>query len=129
MQCLVEDDFGREIWRFGEKTLFLHAKICNFGLNCENMDALLQMRQQQISTTDAIWALIVSQSKSIQKTLAKRLEAHLAEEKRLAQEKYVRDTLTCAMKEVREAEAEGRELPDARLLFEHMDGYCLEGQG
>lgn len=32
------------------------------------MDALLQMRQQQISTTDAIWTLIVSQSKTIQKT-------------------------------------------------------------
>lgn len=85
------------------------------------MDALLQMRQQQISTTDAIWTLIVSQSKSIQKTLAKRLEAHLAEEKRLSQEKYVRDTLTSAMKEVRKAEAEGRNLPDARRLFEHMD--------
>ena len=79
------------------------------------------MPQQQISTTDAIWTLIVSQSKSIQKTLAKRLEAHLAEEKRLAQEKYVRDTLTSAMKEVRKAEAEGKELPDARLLFDHMN--------
>lgn len=85
------------------------------------MGALLQMPQQQISTTDAIWTLIVSQSKSIQKTLAKRLEAHLAEEKRLAQEKYVHDTLTRAMKEVRKAEAEGRELPDARLLFDYMD--------
>lgn len=85
------------------------------------MGALLQVPQQQISTTDAIWALIVSQSKSIQKTLAKRLEAHLAEEKRLAQEKYVRDTLTSAMEEVRKAEAEGRELPDARLLFDHID--------
>lgn len=85
------------------------------------MRAILQMPQQQISTTDAIWTLIVSQSKSIQKTLAKRLEAHLAEEKRLAQEKYVRDTLTSAMKEVRKAEAEGKELPDARLLFDHMD--------
>lgn len=85
------------------------------------MDALLQMPKQQISTTDAIWTLIVSQSKSIQKTLAKRLEAHLAEEKRLAEEKYVRDTLTSAMKEVRQAEAEGRDLPDARLLFEHME--------
>ena len=85
------------------------------------MGALLQVPQQQISTTDAIWTLIVSQSKSIQKTLAKRLEAHLAEEKRQAQEKYVRDTLTSAMKEVRKAETEGRELPDARLLFDHMD--------
>lgn len=85
------------------------------------MRAILQMPQQQISTTDAIWTLIVSQSKSIQKTLAKRLEAHLAEEKRLAQEKYVRDTLTSAMKEVRKAEAEGKELPDARLLFDHMN--------
>lgn len=85
------------------------------------MGASLQVPQQQISTTDAIWTLIVSQSKSIQKTLAKRLEAHLAEEKRMAQEKYVRDTLTSALNEVRKAEAEGRELPDARLLFDHMD--------
>ena len=85
------------------------------------MGASLQVPQQQISTTDAIWTLIVSQSKSIQKTLAKRLEAHLAEEKRMAQEKYVRDTLTSALNEVRKAEAEGRKLPDARLLFDHMD--------
>lgn len=85
------------------------------------MNAPLQMPQQQISTADAIWALIVSQSKSFQKTLAKRLEAHLAQEKRQAQEKYVRETLTSAIKEVRKAEAEGRELPDARLLFENMD--------
>ena len=72
------------------------------------MAVAIEMPQQTVSTTDAIWALIMSQSKSIQKTLAKRLDAHLAEEKRLAQEKYVRDSLTRAMKEVREAEAEGR---------------------
>ena len=46
---------------------------------------------------------------------------HLTEETRLAQEKYVRETLTSAMKEVRKAETEGKELPDARLLFDHMD--------
>lgn len=85
------------------------------------MDTQIQLSQPQISTTDAIWTLIVNQSKSIQKALAKRLEAHLAEEKRLVQEKYVRDTLTRAMKEVRKAEAENRELPDARLLFDHIE--------
>lgn len=85
------------------------------------MNTLLQVSQQQVSTADAIWSLILSQSKSFQKSLAKRLDAHLAEQKRLAEEKYVRDTLTSAMKEVRQAEDEGRELPDACLLFDHMD--------
>lgn len=49
------------------------------------------------------------------------MEAHLAEEKRLTQEKFVRDSLTRAIKELRQAKAENRELPDARLLFDHME--------
>lgn len=77
--------------------------------------------QQVVSTTDAIWSLILSQGKSVQKTLANRLKTHLEEEKRIAQEKYVRETLTHALKEVRQAEAEGRELPDARNLFNDLD--------
>lgn len=80
--------------------------------------------QQTVNTTDAIWSLIVNQSKSIQLTLAKRLEAHLADEKRRAQEKYVRDTLTSAMSEVRKAKAEGR--PAGRPVSELMNELFAE---
>lgn len=80
--------------------------------------------QQTVNTTDAIWSLIVNQSKSIQLTLAKRLEAHLADGKRHAQEKYVRDTLTSAMTEVRKAEAEGR--PAGRPVSELMNELFAE---
>lgn len=105
--------------------MVLLKKNCTFAIKEYNiirfMDALIHIPQQQISTVDALWTLIMSQSKSIQKTLSKRLDAHLTEEKRLTQEKYVRDTLTSAINELRTAEAEGRELPDARLLIEQLE--------
>lgn len=77
--------------------------------------------ERAISTTDALWTLIMNQSKTIQQSLAKRLETHLAEDKRQAQEKYVRESLTCAMNEVRKAHIEGHRLPDARNLIDALD--------
>jgi len=73
------------------------------------------------NTTDALWALIVSQKKSVQKNIAQRLQDLLSTEKREAQETYVRESLTHALNEARQAHAEGKSLPDARHLFDDLD--------
>lgn len=76
---------------------------------------------ETVSNTEALWSLIVNQKKSVQKTLATRLSALLSDEKREAQERYVKDTMSSALTEVREAHKNGRKLPDARCLFEELD--------
>ena len=75
---------------------------------------------ETMSTTDAIWALIVNQKKSVQKTIASRLSALLEEDKREAQQAYVRESLKNALDEVRQAHSSGRKLPDARHLFDDV---------
>ena len=56
---------------------------------------------ETVNTTEAIWALIVNQKKSVQKTIASRLSALLEEDKREAQRIYVRESLMNALDEVR----------------------------
>jgi len=77
--------------------------------------------QEVVNTTEALWSLIVGQKKSVQKTLATRLTALLADEKREAQQAYVRESLTHAIQEARQAHATGKPLPDARNLFDELD--------
>ena len=75
---------------------------------------------ETVNTTDAIWSLIVNQKKSVQKTLASRLSALLEEDKREAQQTYVRESLKNALDEVRQAHSSGKKLPDARHLFDDV---------
>jgi len=74
-----------------------------------------------VSTTDAIWALIVNQKKSVQKTIASRLAKLLSEESSNAQQAYVRETLTHAIKEAQATRQTGTPLLDARNLFNDLD--------
>ena len=76
---------------------------------------------ETVNTTEALWSLIVNQKKSVQKVIASRLENLLSDEKRRVQENYVRDSLTSAIKEVRESCISGESLPDARNLFDDLD--------
>ena len=73
-----------------------------------------------ISTADALWSLIVKQKKSVQKELAQRLLALVQSDKKASQEAYVKETLENALAEVRDAQASGKELPDARFLFDEI---------
>ena len=80
---------------------------------------------ETVNTTDAIWSLIVNQKKSVQKTIASRLSALLEEDKREAQQAYVRESLMNALDEVRQAHSSGKELPDARYLFDDLDDVAI----
>jgi hypothetical protein len=80
--------------------------------------------QSPISTLDAIWAIISSQSKATQRQIAKRLDVLLGNTvaaRKTAQQKYVRDTLSSAFQEVRDAERNGCQLPDAHELLDILD--------
>ena len=74
-----------------------------------------------VNTTDSLWSLIVNQKKSVQKTIASRLSALLEEDKREAQQAYVRESMMNALDEVRQAHSSGKKLPDARHLFDDLD--------
>lgn len=76
---------------------------------------------ETISAADALWSLIVRQNKSVQKDLARRLSELIDDEKKDAQQQYVRETLCRALAEVRDAQESGTALPDAKLLFDEID--------
>ena len=99
----------------------MRSKSTNrFLLN--NMEVSLHVpTAETVNTTDAIWSLIVNQKKSVQKTIASRLSALLEEDKREAQQAYVRESLMNALDEVRQAHSSGKKLPDARHLFDDLD--------
>ncbi len=75
----------------------------------------------KISSVDALWALIQSQTSSVRETLYKRVIE--AEEKRKTQqqEEFVRKSLTKALAELNDAKDNIERLPNARDLFEIMD--------
>ncbi len=70
----------------------------------------VQSQTPEISTVDALWVLIQSQSKSVRSALVKRL---LAEHKANAQKKMVTESLTRAFEELHA----GKVHHDARNLF------------
>lgn len=74
-----------------------------------------------ISSVDALWALIQSQTKTVKEALYKKVLA--AEEKRKTsqQEEFVRKSLTQAFTELNNAKGNLDQLPDARELFKMMD--------
>ena len=76
---------------------------------------------ETVSSTEALWSLIVSQKKSVQKTLASRLHVLLSDDERTTQEHNVRESLMSAAKEVCDARGNGKSLPDARYLFDDID--------
>lgn len=70
--------------------------------------AVQTSQNNMVSSLDALWALIQSQPKKVRDALYKRMKEaeKLAETRR--QENYVRETLTRALTEVREAERTGQ---------------------
>ena len=67
----------------------------------------------EISTVDALWVLIQSQTKAVQKALIQRILASQKSEKTKAQQKMVKESLTRAFDELHT----GKVHHDARKLF------------
>lgn len=67
----------------------------------------------EISTVDALWVLIQSQSKRVRQALAKRILAEHEQSKTQAQQKMVKDSLERAFDELHAGKAH----KDARKLF------------
>ena len=67
----------------------------------------------EISTVDALWVLIQSQTKAVQKALIQRILSSKKSEKTKAQQKMVKESLTRAFDELHT----GKVHHDARKLF------------
>ena len=67
----------------------------------------------EMSTVDALWVLIQSQTKAVQKALIQRILASQTSEKTKAQQKMVKESLTRAFDELHS----GKVHHDARKLF------------
>ena len=78
----------------------------------DDMITTLPPQTKEISTVDALWVLIQSQTKSVRKALTKRLLAE--QEKTNSQQAMVKDSLTRAFDELHS----GKVHHDARKLFE-----------
>ena len=74
------------------------------------MITTVQPQTKEISTVDALWTLIQSQSKRVRQALIKKL---LAEHKANVQQKMVKESLTRAFEELHA----GKVHHDARNLF------------
>ena len=72
---------------------------------------------QLVSPLDALWSLFKSQPKAIRQAFTQRLLHESVDAETMRQKMLVKDSLTRAFKELREAEEKGIELPDARNLF------------
>lgn len=70
-------------------------------------------QSQDISTEDALWALIQNQTKSVRKALVKRILDDHEQQRTLAQQKMVKDSLTRAFDELHS----GKVHHNARDLF------------
>lgn len=70
-----------------------------------------------------LWTFIESMSLSDRNKqwLADRLIESKKESTKAAQERYVRESLTRAFREMKEAHASGQQLPDAHKLFDELD--------
>ena len=75
------------------------------------MSTTVTQQPQTISTVDALWTLIQSQTKSVRKALIKRLLAE--QDKTIAQQQMVEESLTRAFDELHSGKAHH----DARNLF------------
>ena len=70
-----------------------------------------------ISSVDALWALIQGQTQSVKDALYKRMEEANRQRKTLQQQQYVSKSLKRAFAELEEARTANMELPDATDLF------------
>ena len=77
------------------------------------MITTVETQTSEMSTVDALWVLIQSQSKRVRQALAKRIIAEHAQAKKQAQQKMVEDSLTRAFDELHAGKAH----KDARKLF------------
>jgi hypothetical protein len=77
------------------------------------MISTINSQSTEISTVDALWVLIQSQTKAVQKALIQRILASEKSEKTKAQQKMVKESLTRAFDELHS----GKVHHDARKLF------------
>ena len=77
------------------------------------MISTLNTQSTEISTVDALWVLIQSQTKAVQKALIQRILESQASEKTKSQQMMVRESLTRAFDELHS----GKVHHDARKLF------------
>lgn len=76
---------------------------------------------QTVSPIDALWTIIQGQSKSVQKALLARLEQlYPSKVKETSQQKYVRETLTKAIKETKQTLDNGEKMPSAYELLNEL---------
>ena len=80
-------------------------------IKVRNMITTIQPKTTEMSTVDALWVLIQSQTKSVRKALTKRLLAE--QDKKKNQQIMVKDSLTKAFEELHS----GKVHHDARKLF------------
>ena len=76
---------------------------------------------KNISSVDALWALIQGQTQSVKDALYKRMEEANRQRKTLQQQQYVSKSLKRAFAELEEARTANMELPDATDLFKLID--------
>ena len=77
------------------------------------MLSTINTQSTEISTVDALWVLIQSQTKAVQKALIQRILESQTSEKTKAQQKMVKESLTRAFDELHS----GKVHHDARKLF------------
>ena len=77
------------------------------------MITTIPQHSQDISTVDALWTLIQNQTKSVRKALVKRILDDHEQQRTLAQQKMVKDSLTRAFDEL----YSGKVHHNARDLF------------
>lgn len=77
--------------------------------------ATLQISSTQVSPLDALWALFKSQPTAVRNAFVKRLKED--DEETARQKKFVKDSLTTSLQELRMAQEGKIQLKDARDLF------------
>lgn len=79
--------------------------------------ATISLDKTMVSPLDALWSLFKSQPKSIRNAFIQRLLKESVDAETMRQKLVVKESLTQAFRELKEAETSGVELPDARKLF------------
>lgn len=80
--------------------------------------SILSIKNQVVSPLDALWSLFKSQPKAVRNAFTQRLlQEEEVDAEAMRERLVVKESLTQAFKEFREAEEAGVELPDARNLF------------
>ena len=81
------------------------------------MEASQTFNIQTVSPLEALWALFASQPRAIRKAFTERVLQEDVHAETLRQQLMVKESLTQAFEELKEAERTGRKLPDAHNLF------------